>query len=518
MGLFKKDTEGVDPQQPQNDIAHEKDLEKNFEDVQLEQRQASVDNGGSAPFIDPVIEKRVIRKLDWHLVPLLMALYLLAFLDRSNIGNAKIAGMKDALNLTDDRYSWLLTIFYISYILFQFQVLGWKRFPPHIWAAWAIFGWGVISSCQAVVTTWEGEMVLRFLLGVFEAAFGPGVPYLLSFFYLRHEVGFRSGIFLAAAPLATCFAGALAYGITSGKASIPNWKLLFLVEGLPTLAMVPIAYFFLPDSPQKAKFLTEDEKRVAIARGVRQTGTTERVGRIKFRDVGLTFIDPKAICTALMYFSCNVSFSSLPVFLPTILEEMGFESITAQGLSAPPYFLSFLITIASAYIADKTQQRGLTIIILSIVGGVGYVMLATTTGTGPRYAGVFLAASGVFPCIANILPWVTNNQGNDDRRGAAFVLLNFIGQCGPLLGTRIYNDAPFYVKGQSICAAFMFFNGILALSLRTLLAYENRKLDKQYGTIEEQKNRIASTEGSKEAGIEANTGVENFGPMYRYVL
>ncbi|KAI5238621.1 MFS general substrate transporter [Aureobasidium subglaciale] len=520
MGIFKKNTEGVEAQQPQPEIAREKDLEKNFEDVQLEARQASVDNGGSEPFIDPVIEKRVIRKLDWHLVPLLMALYLLAFLDRSNIGNAKIAGMAKALDMVDnpDRYTWLLTIFYIAYILFQFQVLGWKRFPPHIWASWAIFGWGVISTCQAAVTTWEGEMVLRFLLGVFEAAYGPGVPYLLSFFYLRHEVGFRSGIFLAAAPLATCFAGALAYGITSGHASIANWKLLFLVEGLPTLAMVPVAYFFLPDSPQQARFLNEEEKRVAVARGVRQTGTTERIGSIKLKDVGLTFIDPKAICTALMYFSCNVSFSSLPVFLPTILEEMGFESITAQGLSAPPYFLSFLITIGSAYIADKTQQRGLTIITLSIIGGVGYIMLAVTTSTASRYAGVFLAASGVFPCIANILPWVTNNQGNDDRRGAAFVLLNLIGQCGPLLGTRVYNTPPFYVKGQSICAAFMFFNGLLALFLRTLLAYENRKLDKQYGTIEEQKNRIASTEGTKEAGIEANTGVENFGPMYRYVL
>jgi hypothetical protein len=303
--------------------------------------------------------------------------------------------------------------------------------------------------------------------------------------------------------------------------------------------MVPVAYFFLPDSPQSARFLNEEEKRVAVARGVRQTGTTERVGSIKIKDVFRTFIDPAAICTALMYFSCNVSFSSLPVFLPTILEEMGFESITAQGLSAPPYFLSFLITIGSAWIADKTQQRGLTIIILSIVGGVGYIMLAVAKSTGARYAGVFLAASGVFPCIANILPWVTNNQGNDDRRGAAFVLLNFIGQCGPLLGsfparlfpntlilfanfdllgTRVYNTPPFYVKGQSICAAFMFFNGLLALFLRTYLAYQNRKLDKQYGTIEEQKTRIASTEGTKEAAVEANTGVENFGPMYRYVL
>ena len=84
-------------------------------------------------------------------------------------------------------------------------------------------------------------------------------------------------------------------------------------------------------------------------------------------------------------------------------------------------------------------------------------------------------------------------------------------------GTRIYNNAPYYVKGQSICAAFMFFNGILALSLRTLLAFENRKLDKQYGTVEEQRNRIATSESSKEE-MAATAGVENYGPLYRYVL
>lgn len=312
--------------------------------------------------------------------------------------------------------------------------VAWKRFPPHRWAAFVILGWGVISSCQAATNTWAGEMVLRFFLGAFEACYGPGIPYLLSFFYLRHEVGFRSGIFLAAAPLATCFAGALAYGITSGHAAIASWRLLFLVEGLPTIAMAPVAYFFLPDSPHKARFLDEDEKRIAVARGVRQTGTTERIGGVQWKNVGATLLDPKPWFTALMYFSCNVSFSSLPVFLPTILEEMGFTSITAQGLSAPPYFLSFLVTIGSAWLADKTQQRGLIIICLSIVGGVGYIMLAVAHSVGARYAGTFLAASGVFPCIANILPWVTNNQGNDDRRGVAFVMLNIIGQCGPLLG------------------------------------------------------------------------------------
>lgn len=155
------------------------------------------------------------------------------------------------------------------------------------------------------------------------------------------------GIFLAAAPLATCFAGALAYGITSGHTAIANWRLLFLVEGLPTIAMAPIAFFFLPDSPHQAKFLTEDEKRVALARTVRQVGAekTERIGGVSLKNVFATLKDPKPWFTALMYFSCNVSFSSLPVFLPTIVEEMGFTSVTAQGLSAPPYFVSFLVTI-----------------------------------------------------------------------------------------------------------------------------------------------------------------------------
>lgn len=106
-----------------------------------------------------------------------------------------------------------------------------------------------------------------------------------------------------------------------------------------------------------------------------------------------------------MYFSCNVSFSSLPVFLPTILKDMGFTSINAQGLTAPPYFASFLVTIATTWIADRLQQRGLMLVILSLIGAVGYVLLAVCTSVGARYAGVFLAAIGVFPCIANILPW-----------------------------------------------------------------------------------------------------------------
>lgn len=225
----------------------------------------------------------------------------------------------------------------------------------------------------------------------------------------------------------------------------------------------------------------------------------------------LALMDPKNMLTAFMYFSCNVSFSSLPVFLPTILEGMGFSSISAQGLTAPPYFLAFLICIASCYVADRTQQRGLVITALSIVGGTGYVLLAVCTGTGVRYFAVFLVAAGIYPAICNIPTWVLNNQGSDTKRGAGMAILQTIGQCGPLLGTRLYPAAegPRYVKGMSVCAAFVFFYGILALVLRTYLDYENKQAEKKEAAM------IAAGSADEKRG---NVATENEGFGFRNIL
>lgn len=156
---------------------------------------------------------------------------------------------------------------------------------------------------------------------------------------------------------------------------------------------------------------------------------------------------------------------------------------------------------------------------LTAIGGVGYVILATSHSVGARYFGVFLAAAGIFPAIGNILPWVTNNQGSDTRRGAGIVLLNLIGQCGPLLGTRMYptSEGPYYVKGQSVCAAFLFFCCFLALTLRTLLVWENKKLDREHGTVAQQK-LVMQEAAARGEGKGQEVAVENYGPLFRYVL
>ncbi|KAH7115327.1 major facilitator superfamily domain-containing protein [Dendryphion nanum] len=504
----------------------ENDIEKSIVPPRMSEDVATMENIDTTSCIDPMLEKRVRRKLDTRLVPLTMALYLLAFLDRSNIGNARIAGFSTDLSLTPDNYDWLLTMFYISYILFQPLSIMWKVLPPHRWAAFCVLSWGLVSSAQAGIHTWGAAMALRFLMGIFEAGYGPGIPYLLSFFYLRNELGLRVGLFFSAAPLANTFAGALAYGITSGSPGIAKWRVLFLVEGLPTVVMAAAAWFFLPDSPETARFLNEEEKEVARARGVRQAGKGTRVGGANFKEILKGLSDPKGWILGLMYFSCNVAFSSISVFLPTILLEMGFSSVNAQGLTAPPFFLSFIVTILTPYIADRTEQRGIMVAGLSIVGGIGYVVLATAKTVAGRYTAVFLVTAGIFPAIANILPWVLNNQGSDERRGAGIIILNLIGQCGPLLGTRLYpsRDGPYYVKGQAVCAAFMFFVATLAMLLRYILSWENRKLDNKSGRLDTQtrENERTITERNKgesrKEGEEKEVAVENYGPAFRYVL
>jgi MFS family permease len=125
----------------------------------------------------------------------------------------------------------------------------------------------------------------------------PGIIYLLSFFYMRHEVGFRCGLFASAAPLASTFAGALAYGITGGHSHLRSWRLLFLVEGLATVIMAPIAYYFIPDSPDKARFLNAEDREVVKSRVMRQVGMSEgvrRVGGLNLKEFALTLIDYKA--------------------------------------------------------------------------------------------------------------------------------------------------------------------------------------------------------------------------------
>ncbi|KAF2129315.1 hypothetical protein P153DRAFT_396600 [Dothidotthia symphoricarpi CBS 119687] len=471
------------------------------EDLIPRQRRGSVDSVQSFELYTPDEDKQVLRKLDRRLVLFMALLYCLSFLDRSNIGNARIAGLADDLKLSSNQYEWLLWAFYITYIAFEWMTLMYRIVPPHIYISICILSWGIVASLQALSTSFGFLLVLRALLGIGEAAFGPGVPFYLSFFFRRHELAFRTGLFISASPLSASFAGALAWLITKvGKHSpLSPWRLLFLLEGFPSVLVAVWAWDFVPDGPGVVKWLTPRQRRVAVLR-LRQEKEDEEEehfdekhagkgkSKVNFREVLQTLKDPKCYLTAFMFFSCNVAFSSMPVFLPTIIRDMGYESITAQGLSAPPYLFAFVVVLATAYYSDRLQSRSTFIMLHSLLATLGYTIIAISgyyelPNTMVRYMALYPAIAGFFSVITIIITWTINNQESDSQKGTGMAILNIIGQMGPLVGTSIFpkEDGPWYVRGMGICAAFMLSAGVLAAVLRWVLIRENRKMREDKG-------------------------------------
>lgn len=182
-----------------------------------------------------------------------------------------------------------------------------------------------------------------------------------------------------------------------------------------------------------------------------------------------------------MYFSINVSFASLPLFVPTIISQMGsFTKIQSNGLSAPPYLLCAFVIVFVCWLSDRIGMRGPPCAIMAVVAAVGFIIQATTTTTVARYIGVFLAVE-IFCCVALTLAWVSNIHATESKRGGGMTILATIGQCGPLLGTNVFpeSEAPYYRKGMWISASFCLLVAACSVALSLILIWENKKMEKE---------------------------------------
>ncbi|KAG6318069.1 hypothetical protein E4U22_005709 [Claviceps purpurea] len=470
----------------------------------------------------PEEEAIVRRTFDRKLVLFVALLFLLSFLDRSNIGNAKIAGMDIDLQTTPPRsdwYEWALTAFYVSYISFEWMSLLFKIFPAHVIISLAVLTWGIAASLQAIAPSYPVLIALRVLLGIGEAGFA-GIPFYLSFFFRREELAFRTAIFVSAAPLGTSFAATLAYGIVwlAGKLECPiaAWRLLFLVEGLPSVLAAVVAWDVIPDGPGEARYLSERQREVACLRlrlrdhhghqtrrpcsssssassstaniffaSSASSSVGSKTPRIRLHELLALLLDPIAWLTSTMFFLTNMAYSSLPVFLPKIMTQMGHDPLTAQALSAPPYLCAFITVLFTAHMSDRLRVRTTPIVFHALASSAGYTLLALAQPlhlpSFLRYLAVYPAASGFFNVATLLIVWNINNQASQTRQGGGFAMMQILGQFGPLVGTRLYPDvqAPYYGPGMATCAVAMAGVGVLALVLRMYLRERNRRMDRE---------------------------------------
>lgn len=185
----------------------------------------------------------------------------------------------------------------------EWMALMYSLVQPHIYISICVLSWGLIASLQSVATSFTTLLVMRVLLGVSEAAFGPGVPVYLSFFYKPSELAFRVGLFISAAPLATSFASSLAWAITMFARVLPvaPWRLLFLIEGFPSVAVAILVWYHIPDSPETARYLTSREKKIARLRLRLEQNDEHAVPKrtLQFAEILETLKDPKCYITAV---------------------------------------------------------------------------------------------------------------------------------------------------------------------------------------------------------------------------
>ncbi|RPB14106.1 MFS general substrate transporter [Morchella conica CCBAS932] len=406
----------------------------------------------------PEEEKALVRALDIRIVPLVTLLYLLCFIDRSNIGNARIQGMQDDVGLEGLKFNWALTIFYIFYLIVEIPSnILLKHIGPKFYIPFLIFAFGIISLCTAFVQSFAGLCIARAFLGIAEGGTMPGIAFLLSCFYKRHELLFRIGIFVSASSLAGAFGGLLATGLskipTWGVNSDPihSWRNIFFFEGLITVCVAIMGYFLMPSSPAACKFLTPRQTHIATLR-IAHDHKESAPEATSLYHIKRALLNINNFFCAFGFFFINVTVQSFSLFLPTILRALGWTSTRAQLLTVPPYAVACCFSIFIAWLSDKHRRRGIYLCFCSLLTIIGYAVLVTVDSPNIKYMAVFFAASGAFPLGPGFLSWSLNNAAGPSVRAVTGGYVVSVGTAGAILATWTYipSDGPNYIKGHSI--------------------------------------------------------------------
>ncbi|KAI4089336.1 MAG: hypothetical protein LQ344_005468 [Seirophora lacunosa] len=470
--------------------------------------------GADISGVDP---KKVLLKMDLHLIPMLALLYLLSFLDRGNIGNARIEGLLETLEMTGPQYNWTLTVFFFTYCAFEVPSnLLLKRLRPSIWLPSIMVAWGTVMTLMGIVQNFEGLLIARLFLGVTEAGLYPGVAYYITMWYCRTEAQFRQAMFFSAASVAGAFSGLLAFAIAKmdGVGGLEGWRWIFILEGILTVVVAVIAFFTIYDFPETAKFLTEPERAWVVHRlryqGSKDSGQmVAESEHFKWRYVREAFTDWQIYLGLWMYWGIVCPLYGTSLFLPSIIRELGYLSSTAQLLTVPIYITAAILAVAVAWFSDRSGQRSPYIFSCMCAIGVGFIICISASAhggvPGVVYAGIFIAVCGIYPAFPGNVTWISNNLAGSYKRSAGMAIHIGLGNLAGAMASNFYrtSDSPKYILGHSLELAFLAVGLCAVVGLRWNYQRINRKRDQvPLGEFSDLEN--------SEKGDRA--------PTYRYVL
>ncbi|CAM4222097.1 MFS transporter [Bordetella muralis] len=351
----------------------------------------------SSPATLPMdMEKRLYRKITWRLIPFLMFCYVAAYIDRVNVGFAKLQ-MLDELGFSETVYGLGAGIFFIGYFLFEVPSnLILRKVGARVWIARIMLTWGLISAAFVWVSTPTQYYVLRFLLGAAEAGFYPGVIYYLMSWYPPKRRSQIIALFMVAIPVAGILGGPISGWIISAfhqTHGYSGWQWMFFLEALPSIVLGVATLFVLDSSPEKAKWLTTSEK-AHIAKDLEVPSNLH--GHV-LSSVAHIFKDPRMLLLSLIYFCVIMGQYGLTFWMPTLIKASGVTGVLNIGLlSAVPYMVAIVAMLSFGRSSDRTGERRWHVIIPMLMGAVGYLIVAMSGNHVPMaLIGLSLAAAGV---------------------------------------------------------------------------------------------------------------------------
>lgn len=320
-----------------------------------------IEDGEPPVVLDKAAERRLVWKFDLRILPTLAIMYLFNTLDKTNLGNAKTAGLEKSLGMEGtNQYNLSLSIFFVPYVLTApfLAILGKKYGPNRVLPAMMVV-FGTCTLCVAAAKNFAGLMTIRWFLGMAESAFFPLVIYYQTTFYRRMELARRLAIFYAGQSIASAFGGLLAFGVFRIKSdAMESWRFLPLIEGAGTILFSIFAYFYLPRNAATAHFLNDDEKILAEARMLLDSSASEDDdGVFNLRDALVIFKHPTTWAILVIEICLGVPLQAVQLFLPQIIARLGYDAIKTNLYTVAPNVSGAVMLLILGFASDLTKNR-----------------------------------------------------------------------------------------------------------------------------------------------------------------
>ncbi|KAI2626737.1 nicotinamide mononucleotide permease [Hypoxylon sp. NC1633] len=427
--------------------------------------------------------KKATLKMDMTIMPILVIMYILNYLDRQNIASAKLANIDTDLGLSSVQYQTAVSILFVGYILMQVPsnlIVG-KITWPGVYICAGMAAWGVISALVAVVTSFGGLLATRICLGMVEAIFFPGALYFLSLFYNRQQFAFRTAILYSGSQLGNAFGGLFAIGILrlDGSHGISGWRWLFLIEGVATTGLAIVFAFILPNSNKKIMGLSQIECEYVqwnYAKDIGQADNNKEMTALQ--GLKMAVADPKTwLFVGILYATYIVG--AVVQFFASVVQGLGYDRTTSLALTAPPFVLCVFCMLINGYHSDVKQERFLHIVIPLTITLIANIIAVSSLNTAARYVAIMLLPASFYSAAIVILSWITGSLSQPSvKRAAAIALINALCNTPNIWCSYLYYGAPRYVTAFIVNLAATVLAIAFAVATVIYLKRQNGKLNR----------------------------------------